>query len=209
MRSLGRFIKVCVACCFIIACDYGNVIEIQQKSEYYDAYVDSVTKLAPVKSFSNWKQMTKKHDSLKNEVVLVSKDLKKDNAINELIKNNSKTFDTFKTSSINAFKKLNSNDSIQLLQKRIFNLPSVDLRYEKITQSNILQSFVSFENFLDEYSKSLSKADWRRVHIIYDALDHRKKNSSAKISDMDKVEINKIQPKIFALIKLNDFFKSQ
>ena len=138
---------------------------------------------------------------------LVSKDLKKDNAINELIKNNSKTFDTFKTSSINAFKKLNSNDSIQLLQKRIFNLPSVDLRYEKITQSNILQSFVSFENFLDEYSKSLSKADWRRVHIIYDALDHRKKNISAKISDMDKVEINKIQPKIFALIKLNDLFK--
>ena len=131
--------------------------------------------------------------------------------IKKVIINDPKTYNSLSfavlNSLLNAFKKLNSNDSIQLLQKRIFNLPSVDLRYEKITQSNILQSFVSFENFLDEYSKSLSKADWRRVHIIYDALDHRKKNISAKISDMDKVEINKIQPKIFALIKLNDLFK--
>jgi hypothetical protein len=207
MKKARFYLSLIIICCSITSCDYGNMLEIQQKSDYYESYTDSVLKLSPVKSYSNWKQITKKHDSLKHEVTLVSKNLKKDDAINEMIKTRSHTFDTFKKSSLTAFRKLNTNDSILLLQKKIFKVNFNNLHFKEITPTNVLTAFIDIENFLDENSTTLSKADWKRIHIIYDALNHRKKMILNDVSDEDRMQINKIQPKIFALIKLNDLLK--
>tara|TARA_R110002012_G_scaffold164294_1_gene326702 strand:- start:42 stop:587 length:546 start_codon:yes stop_codon:yes gene_type:complete len=181
------------------------MIEIQQKSDYYKAYIDSVIKLKPVKSYPNWTIMSTKNDSLKNEVIKVSKELKKDDAINLLIENASHTFDTFKISSIKTFKKLNSVNAIKELQREIFKTQLADLEFKNVSEDTILKAFMA----LDEYTKNkneLSRNDWNHLYIIYQALDVRKRQILNEIHSFDVVEINKIQPKIFALIKLNTIF---
>lgn len=191
---------------FLTACDYGNVIEIQQKSEYYKFYVDSVIKIKPIKSYSNWDKISKKHDSLKKEVLLASKDLKKDDAINKLIIKSSHTFDTFKLNSIKSYNASNANDSIKSLQKKIFKFTPLDLQFKALNETNILRAFKNLNAYLVENNKYLTKTNWSNIYKLYQALDARKKILKTQISNSDILEINKIQPKMYALIKLNTIF---
>ncbi|WP_452224413.1 hypothetical protein [Lacinutrix chionoecetis] len=105
---LKKPILILIVCLTVVACNYDNLLEIKQKSDYYKFYVDSISKLERSVFNKNLQTIEKRHNELKSKVYDAIGTLEKDHSIRREILESDSIYNALKIEHrhwLNDFKK--------------------------------------------------------------------------------------------------------
>jgi hypothetical protein len=214
MKKFNLMFTAAIALAGFTACKSSSTEAAKQDAADLTHYVDSVQKLAPVYTVSNWSSIDNGYQerALKAEKTLTTLSAED----KEALEKSKARYNTLKAS---YEAKLKENETVarlagsavatsaipdfrQVLRNKLFGEGKIgaDMKFAFVTGANILSVYKNFVNTVADNKNNYSREDWDEIKVLYEALDTRKNAVEKDLAGSDNIKIAGLKIK-FASIK--------
>ncbi len=202
MKKINFLIAAALFAIAFTACKSAPT-EAEQNAINFNNYVDSIEKLTPVYSTSNWKDLNDGYEMRVTKTETTMSTLSE--AEKERIEASKTRYATLKTNYEIKIKEVEVpvKPSYRVaLRNGLFGEGVVgdDMSFSFVTGANLLDTYRNFVNTVSENRDLYSREDWDEIKVLYEALDTRKNTVEKEAPRGDNSKIAGLKIK-FASIK--------
>ena len=207
---MKKFIKIIAAflvTAFFSACKTDDTAAKMDASNL-TSYIDSVDKLKPVYSETEWQMIENGYQDHNTKVEKEISNL--DEAAKAKVEADRKRYEAFKTNYENRIKEMHDADAMAMkkrmeIRNELFGDPNPgpNNNWGFVTAANVVSVYKRFIDKAREKGDNYSDADWVETKLLWKSLNERKEAINKDISTIDKITIDHLRVAYLAIKAVN------
>lgn len=198
MKKVIKSIGVLTILLAIVSCTSKQEKKVQQLTDNYIRFVDSVAAIPADEAATKWNEIEKVYDKKVNQLNREVDKLDNKSAIDKKINEADARYENFKIIIIEKKVVLDAQNEDLKEKKVLFGADYVsdNFKFEWVNKDNILAVYDHFVTTVSTYKDAYSREDWDEIKMLYEALDTRKntiEKEGLTSSDNRKIAMLKIK----------------
>jgi len=207
MKNISILVSYALLISVLASCN--NASQTAKKDvENLSQYVDSVNKVAPEYTASNWESIDAGYQSRLAEMQITEAELKEeDKAKAEETKSQYETLKVAYKEKIKDAeeKRSKANNYRYILRNSLFEEGKVgdEIQFNFVNAKNIHSVYEIFVKTVDNKKDNYTREDWDEIKVLYEGLDTRKNEIEKDLASSDNMKIAKLKLKFATIRALN------